>query len=225
MLEGSELHHCVGVSRARVGDIVKLLDGRGGTYEARVARIGEHEAALDVISFSKTIEAPPVDIAIGIIKAPRFDIAVEKCTELGIRRLIPFRAERSVWRGADDEGDLRVERIRRKIAASCKQSGRPYFPEIDRIESFESLVERISAYAAAFVAEQDSPSSAQSALQGIEGSVLGIVGPEGGLSPAEMERLVAKGAKPFSLGPFRLRTETAAICLSYRLTMLLRESL
>jgi 16S rRNA (uracil1498-N3)-methyltransferase len=224
LLDGPEFHHCVGVARVRVGDVVKLLDGRGGTYEARMARIGEREAVLDVIAFSKAIEPPPVDIAIGIIKAPRFDLAVEKCTELGVRRFIPFRAERSVWRGAGDEGDIRVERIRRKIVASCKQSGRPYFPEIDGIESFESLVERTAAYAASFVADQDSASSAPEGAQEIDGPVLGIVGPEGGLSPAEMERLVARGAKPFSLGPFRLRSETAAICISYRLMNRRRES-
>ena len=196
---------------------MKLLDGRGGTYEARVQRIGTREAVLDVISFSKAAELPPVDIAIAIIRAPRFDLAVEKCTELGVRRLMPFRAERSVRGGADDGGGLKVDRIRSKIVASCKQSGRPYFPVIDRIESFESLLERIPAYAAAFVADQHSASSCSDAAQAEEGPVLGIVGPEGGLSGAEMERLVAGGAKPLSLGPFRLRTETAAICLSYRL--------
>jgi 16S rRNA (uracil1498-N3)-methyltransferase len=189
-----------------------------------MARIGEYEAVLDVISFSKAIELPPVDIAIGIIKAPRFDLAVEKCTELGVRRLIPFMAERSVWRGADDEGDLKVERIRRKIAATCKQSGRPYFPEIDRVESFESLVERIPAYAASFVADQHSALSGSDVVQAVDGPILGIVGPEGGLSSAEMEHLVAKGAKLLSLGPFRLRTETAAICLSYRLMIRRLES-
>jgi 16S rRNA (uracil1498-N3)-methyltransferase len=207
----------VEVSRARVGDVVKLLDGRGGTYEARVSRIGPREAALDVISYSKAIEPPPVDIAIGIIKAPRFDLAVEKCTELGVRTIVPFRAERSVWRGAGDDGDLKVERIRRKIVASCKQSGRPYFPEIARVESFDTLVERIPGYAAAFVADQGSASSVPDVLRVEDGPVLGIVGPEGGLSREETERLVAGGAKLLSLGPFRLRTETAAICLSYRL--------
>jgi 16S rRNA (uracil1498-N3)-methyltransferase len=203
---------------------VKLLDGRGGTYEARVARIGAREAVLDVISFSKAIEPPPVDIAIGIIKAPRFDLAVEKCTELGVRMLIPFRAERSVWRGADDDCNLKVERIRRKIVASCKQSGRPYFPGIDRVESFESLIERIPAYAAVFVGDQQSPSSDSDIVCAGDGPVLGIVGPEGGLSGKEMERLVAGGAKLLSLGPFRLRTETAAICLSYRLMIRRPES-
>ncbi len=206
----------------RVGDIVKLIDGRGGTFEARLMRIAAREAVLEVLSFSKAPEPPPVDIAIGIIKAPRFDIAIEKCTELGVRRLVPFRAERSVWRGEGDEGDLKVERIRRKIAASCKQSGRPYIPSVDRIESYGSLLDLIPDYAAAFVADQHAISPVPGTGPGERGTVLGIVGPEGGLSPDELERLVARGARPVSLGPFRLRAETAAICLAY-LLMSIRE--
>jgi 16S rRNA (uracil1498-N3)-methyltransferase len=196
---------------------VKLIDGRGGTYEARLKRIAAREAVLEVLSFSKAPEPLPVDIAIGIIKAPRFDIAVEKCTELGVRRLVPFRAERSVWRDGGNEGDVKVERIRRKIAASCKQSGRAYIPSIDRIESYDSLLDLIPGYTAVFVAEQHAASPDPDAGELVSGPVLGIVGPEGGLSPGELERLVARGARPISLGPFRLRAETAAICLAYRL--------
>ncbi len=195
---------------------MRLIDGRGGTYEARLKRIAPREAVLDVLSFSRAPEPLPVDIALGIIKAPRFDLAVEKCTELGVRRLIPFRAERSVWRGSADGGDIKVERIRRKIVASCKQSGRPYIPSIDRIESFESLLDLIPGYAAAFVADQHEAPRLPGAGAG-DATVLGIVGPEGGLSPRELERLVERGAGILSLGPFRLRAETAAICLAFRL--------
>lgn len=179
--------------------------------------VGAREAVLDVISFSRGAEPFPVDIAIGIIKAPRFDLAVEKCTELGVRRIVPFTAERSVWRGANGEGKLKVERIRRKIVAACKQSGRPHFPAIDRIESFESLVELVSGYEAVFVADRHRGSAVPADALAVEGPVLGVVGPEGGLSGEERERLVGGGAKLISLGPLRLRTETAAICLSYRL--------
>jgi 16S rRNA (uracil1498-N3)-methyltransferase len=197
--------------------VVKLLDGRGGIYEARLTRIGTGTAELEVLAFARAIEHPPVDIAIGVIRAPRFDIAVEKCTELGVRRFIPFAAERSAWRAGEEAGDLKVERIRRKILASCKQSGRPYFPEVERIERFEALIEMISSYEAAYIADRESPLSEPDVAREGRGPVLGIVGPEGGLSRGEMERLAAAGARLLSLGPFRLRTETAAICLSYRL--------
>ena len=217
-LGGSEFHHCVHVSRVRPGDVVKLLDGRGCTYEARMRRIGAREAWFDVISCRTEREMPPVDIALGIIKAPRFDLAVEKCTELGVRRLIPFASERSVWRGGAAEAGRAVERMRRKILASCKQSGQPYFPGIDAPVDFEALVERLGSYAAAFLAEQHCEEGASALVSDAgNGPVLGIVGPEGGLTPGERAGLVAGGAVPVSLGPFRLRGETAAICLAYRL--------
>jgi 16S rRNA (uracil1498-N3)-methyltransferase len=196
---------------------VRLIDGRGGTYEARAARIAAREAVFEVLGFSRAPEPLPVDIAIGIIKAPRFDVAVEKCTELGVRRLIPFMAERSVWRGAGGDDEIKVERIRRKIVASCKQSGRSYIPSIDRIESFDSLLDLIPRYAGAFVADQYAAPRAPEPGQASSAPVLGIVGPEGGLSPGELERLAGRGARSLSLGRFRLRAETAAICLAYRL--------
>jgi 16S rRNA (uracil1498-N3)-methyltransferase len=184
-----------------------------------MGRIGAREAWLDVISCRKEPEPFPVDIALGIMKAPRFDIAVEKCTELGVRRLIPFASERSVWRGGAAEAGRSVARIRRKIVASCKQSGQPFFPGIEAPVDLEVLVERLGSYAAAFLAEQHIPEGASAPVSGAgEGPVLGIVGPEGGLTPEERAGLVAGGAVPVSLGPFRLRGETAAICLAYRLT-------
>lgn len=218
ILEGAEFHHCIHVSRVRCGEILKLLDGRGCTYEARVARIGAREATLEVLSCHRVDELPLVDIALAVIKMSRFDVAVEKCTELGVRRLIPFASERSVWRQEEMSSGARIERIRRKAIASCKQSGRSRFPEIDAAASLGALTDRFSSYAAVFLAEQHSSAIAAESVQVEgEGSVLGIVGPEGGLTPEERSGLVSKGAIPISLGPFRLRSETAAICLSYRL--------
>jgi 16S rRNA (uracil1498-N3)-methyltransferase len=217
MLRGEEFKHAARVSRVRPGDVVALLDGRGGTYEARVARVGAREVALEVLSREQAREGSRVDIALAVIKAPRFDLAVEKCTELGVRRLIPFIAERGLWRGKDAESGLKVERIRRKIVASCKQSGQPFFPEIAAPATVEELIEQIPSYSAVFLAEQDSEAREARAPKAGANPVLGIVGPEGGLTPREREGLISRGAIPVSLGPFRLRTETAAICLSYRL--------
>lgn len=217
MLAGPEFHHCARVCRVRAGETVALLDGRGGRYEARVERIGDGEAVLAVLSRSRAQAPPPVDMAVGVIRAPRFDLAVEKCTELGVRRLIPFVSERCVWRAGKGDDDVRVERIRRKVVASCKQSGQAFFPEIDPVSSFEALIGRFSSYRAVYIAEQHAaePSAGRAERRG--GPVLGIVGPEGGLSPEEREMLVSNGAIPLSLGPCRLRSETAAICLLYRL--------
>ena len=217
ILDGAEFHHCVRVSRVRPGDAVKLLDGRGGTYEARVERIDDRRAYLRVLALTRADALPPVDMALAIIKSPRFDLAVEKCTELGVRRLIPLASERSVWRGTGGAASFKIERIQRKVIASCKQSGQPYFPEIARITDIGALTEDLSRYRASYLADQDAGAPSATIGRSPGGAVLGIVGPEGGFSPAERSMLVDGGALPLSLGPFRLRSETAAFCLLYRL--------
>jgi len=217
ILEGPEFHHCARVCRFRTGDMVKLLDGHGGTYEARVMRIGARNMALEIHSRQEAPALLPVDIALAMIKGPRFDLAVEKCAELGVRRLIPFTSKRCVWRGSGDGSRAALDRIRRKIIASCKQSGQPYFPQIDAPSRLDALMERFSLYTVVYLAEQHSAMSASGPVDAGAGPFLGIVGPEGGLTPEEREGLVARGVVSLSLGSARLRSETAVICLAYRL--------
>jgi 16S rRNA (uracil1498-N3)-methyltransferase len=214
---GPEFHHLVRVSRIKVGEIVKLLDGRGGIYEAMVERIRDGEATLLIRSFFKSEETVPIDMALPLIKALRLDLAFEKCAEIGVRRIIPYMSERSVWRGGGQDVAHKRERLTRKVVAACKQSGQPHFPEVDQIRDFASLLEMLSAYSRAYLADRESEETAIDVPDNEGGQVLGIVGPEGGLSIRERESLVAQGVVPLSLGPFRLRSETAAICLLYRL--------
>lgn len=214
-LEGAEFHHGVRVSRLRVGDIVRLIDGAGGLYEARVERLDAARAFVRVLSVSRAGEALPVDLAVGLVKAPRFEIAVEKCAELGVRALLPFVSERCVWRGDEAEGALKIERMRRKLVASCKQAGQARLPEVAAPVELDELAGRVPSYGRVFLAD---PAGAQwGEPYPTDGAVLGVIGPEGGFTERERARLVDAGAVPLSLGPSRLRTETAAVCLLYRL--------
>lgn len=215
VLDGPEFHHSARVSRVRAGEIVRLIDGKGGLYEARVERIESDRAVMRVLSFERAPALPPVDIALGVIKTPRLEIAVEKCTELGARTIILFLSQRCVPRGGEETGALRIERLRRKVVASCKQSGRAHIPGIERVEDLDGLVGRFPAYGRVFLADPGGEEGGRAA--GGSRGALGIVGPEGGFSPAERDLLVKAGAEPLGLGPTRLRAETAAICLLYRL--------
>ncbi len=214
---GPEFHHLVRVSRVKVGEIVKLLDGSGGIYEAMVEKIRDGEATLLIKSFFESEEPAPIDMALPLIRAPRLDIAFEKCAEIGVRKIIPYISERSVWRGGGQDVVHKRERLTRKVVAACKQSGQPHFPEVDQIRNFASLLEMLSTYSGVYLADRESEVTAIDMTENEGGQVLGIVGPEGGLSVGERESLVAHGAVPLSLGSFRLRSETAAICLLYRL--------
>jgi 16S rRNA (uracil1498-N3)-methyltransferase len=216
VLAGAEFHHCVRVSRARPGDLVRLLDGRGVTYEARLARVGVREAVFEVVSRKETAAVLPVDIAIGLIKAPRFDSAVEKCAELGVRSLIPFTSERCVRR-IEGGGRGWTERIHRKVVAACKQAGRAAFLAVEEPVSLDELARRFSAYGAVYVGDAEGQASAPACAEKSEHGLLGIAGPEGGLAPEELDMLLSAGAVPVSLGAFRLRSETAAVALACRL--------
>ena len=217
VLDGSEFHHCTKVCRVKAGQHVKLLDGRGSVYDAVVERIGPREARLRVTGATKALEQPRVDLALAVLKAPRLDIALEKCTEIGVRRFIPFTAARSVWRGDGGGSAAKLDRMKRKVAAACKQSGQPYLPVVEAVSDFAGFLERLGLYERVFVAERGAVSM-RTDMSAARGSILGVVGPEGGFEPDEARRLTECGAVALSLGPFRLRSETAAVCLLYRLT-------
>lgn len=216
-LTGSEHHHLARVSRVKVDEPVRLLDGRGGLYEARVEHITGHETVLKIVSYEKKSGPPSIDLALALCKAPRLDIAIEKCSELGLRGFIPFVSERSVWRGGEGESERKRDRMKRKIRAACKQSGQPHFPTVSKILEFESVLYILRSYSMVFIADIDGKDPSEKLGLAAGGTVLGIVGPEGGLSSGERGSIIANGAEAVSLGASRLRSETAAICLLYRL--------
>ncbi len=217
ILGGDEGHHLSRVSRARVGDRVGLLDGRGTISEATVLKIQKTSVELRIES-KRTVEKPyPVDLALAVIKAGRMDLVAEKCTEIGVRRIIPYLCERSVWKGNEEDAANKRERLVRKVESACKQCGQPWFPEVTPIMKFQGLAGMIPGYAKTFLA--DAGGRARLCRDDFAGKapVLGITGPEGGLSDGEHSQLADAGAEFLSLGRFRLRSETAAICLAFRL--------
>jgi 16S rRNA (uracil1498-N3)-methyltransferase len=217
VLTGEEYHHLVRVTRAKVGDDVSVLDGSGGIFETTLRRIGREEAVLEVRSYRKGEPPRRIDMALALTRAHRLDFAVEKCSEIGLRRFLPFVARRSVWRGGERETAHKRGRLERKVAAACKQSGNPYFPTVEPVMDFAALLATIGGYGVACLADPAGGPVESAVARITEGDVLGIVGPEGGFTDGERERLVAAGAVPISLGPHLLRSETAAICLLFRL--------
>jgi 16S rRNA (uracil1498-N3)-methyltransferase len=229
-MTGREFHHLAHAARRSIGDEIMLLDGTGGIHRTRVVEVASRHAVLRIVSSEQVPGPVGIDMALALIKAPRLDLAVEKCVELGVGRLLPVISERSVWRGGAGVADKKRERLRRKVRAACKQSGQPYFPDVSEILSFGDALARIPGYESAFVAEAVGRKPGESLTahplearaterHGARGAkrVLGIVGPEGGFSGHERDLLARAGAVPVSLGGARLRSETAAICLLYRL--------
>lgn len=215
VLRGGEFHHLAHVIRARAGQELTLLDGSGGIYAARVKSVGTEEAILEILDARSVDRPPEIDLALPALKAPRLDVAVEKCTEVGFGTLILFSSKRSVWKERD--AGRKRERLERKIVSACKQSGQPFFPRVGAITDLNGLLERIPEYGRVYLADDRGVVLEETGTPPAEGVILAIVGPEGGFTGIERTELVASGALPVSLGGARLRSETAAICLLYAL--------
>ena len=217
VLGGEEFHHLIRVVRARKGAEVRLLDGKGGVYRAALRDIGKDEAVLDILDRTIHERPPAIDIAISAIKAPRLDLAAEKCSEIGLRRLIIFSSERSVRKPGKRGDKGKTERFQRKVLSACKQSGQPFFTEIVQYGGLEDVIDIFTDYRHVYLADHGGTSCTDDGIARSEGAILGIVGPEGGFTDDERGRMASTGATKLSLGHYRLRSETAAICLLFKL--------
>jgi len=218
IVRGDEFHHMVHVSRLKRGDIVGLLDGQGTTYKAVIDLVSRDLAELRIVDIEKK-KSPGFDLAIAIISPQRLDWAIEKCTEIGLGRFIPFTSGRCVWRGSEEKRKKKKERLIRKAISACKQSGQSWFPDIKEIVDFESLVKEIDGYEVILLASSSGRHirslSENLGVRPGDAKVLGIIGPEGGFNEYEEQALVMSGAIPVNLGQSRLRTETASVLLTF----------
>ena len=152
---------------------------------------------------------PRIAILQAIPKGDRGELAVELMTEAGADVIVPWAAQRSVaiWRG-----DRAARSLARWISAAeqaAKQSRRSWFPEVTEQADLAAAMRRISAAALAIVLDPDAQESLTAPVVPAEGEVVLVVGPEGGVSPAENDAFLAAGAVRARLGPTVMRASSA----------------
>lgn len=218
--------HCVRVLRHQQGDSVYVSSGNGNLYLCRILSANPRCTLLEVLSTENG--AGTHNYRLWMAVAPtknldRFEWFTEKAVEMGIDRITPLlcaHSERKVYNR---------ERGERLILAASKQSIKTTIPQLDEITAFKAFLEQAEDFPGArFIAycDQDFASglntrnSLQSALETVLQSednpqMLCAIGPEGDFSAEEVALALKAGFKPLSLGPSRLRTETAALlCVS-----------
>jgi 16S rRNA (uracil1498-N3)-methyltransferase len=218
VVTGSDLHHLRDVLRLQPGEEVAVADGSGAQAVARIVAVGPDEASLEVVRALPSAALPDVTLVQGLSRGPKMDLVVEKTTELGVARIVPVVMRRSVVRIDGAEGGRKAGRWRRVAEAAAKQSQRPSVPTVDEPLPFEALRGVLEAFDVVLVPwEVTAPSgpgiggALRAAGASAGSSVAVVVGPEGGMDPAEVETLALLGAVPVSLGATILRTETAAV--------------
>jgi 16S rRNA (uracil1498-N3)-methyltransferase len=210
VLTGDEGRHAARVRRIGVGEIVCVGDGRGAVLTTTVLEVRPDGLVLGV---STRVLSPPPDPRVVVVQAlpkgERAEIAVEVLTELGVDEIVPWSAARSIaqWRG--EKATKAVEKWQRTADEASKQSRRAFIPSITPLVTTAQVAERIGGMSAAFVLHEDARDALVQVALPADGDIALIVGPEGGISPDELERFSAAGAHPVRLGEPILRTSTA----------------
>lgn len=213
-----EAHHLRDVLRVAPGDVVTVFDGAGRRVRARVASAGGHGLMLEPVAAVETVPRaiPAVTLLQALPKGSRMDTIVEKGTELGMTRLVPVVTDRTITRPDADKADRRRERWERIAHSAARQCGVDWFPEIAPLQT---LAEALSARPEGDVLLVGDLSGSPRRMADIVDelardcppSVSLLIGPEGDLTPAELEAARAAGAIGISMGPLVLRTDTAAL--------------
>jgi len=192
VLDEDDRHHFARVLRVRAGDAITVADGRGSWRPCRFGDPLEVTGAIEVVAAA----SPPLTVAFALVKGERPELIVQKLTELGIDRIVPFVAGRSVVRPDAGRVERQVQRWRRVAREAAMQSRRAWLPSVSDPVPFATVAEDPSAVRADRGGAP--PDVAHTTV---------IVGPEGGWTDTERELVPTT----LALGPQVLRAETAAI--------------
>jgi len=229
-LATEEARHLRDVLRLKAGDEVYVFNGAGREFHCLVEESRRHRAQLKVISEVDPArpESPlRLTLAVALLKGEKFDLVVQKATELGVTRVVPVATKLADIR-LRDEADTakRVARWQRIALEAAKQSGRAVIPEITSPWSFESLLQNAARNSQSSVATSErncllfSERDGQTILQAKEtlpanaSSLTALVGSEGGWTDEEITRARQAGWTIVTLGGRTLRAETAAIAVT-----------
>jgi len=210
VLTGAEAHHAARVKRLAVGEPALLADGHGGLAEVRASQVSPGRVVFDVLS-RRSLEPPQPRLVVvqALPKRERAELAVELLTELGVDEIVPWSADRAISQWKGDRVAKGVAKWRRTAQEAAKQSRRARIPAVSQLAGSTEVAGRIAAAELALLLDSDADQPLSGVAVPAAGEVLLVVGPEGGLSPAELALFTGRGGRPVRLGAEVLRTSTA----------------
>ena len=215
VVEGDEGFHAATVRRIRPGEALVLSDGAGTVADCVVLTVDKRTLTARVEQ--RRWVAPPspsVTIVQAIPKSERSELAIEIATEAGADEFVAWQATRCMARWDGERAEKGLRRWRAVARSAARQSRRARIPAVTGPVSTDAVCayirERVEAGAAAVVLHESSDRPLRDAPLAAAGAIILVVGPEGGLTDAEIDALAGSGAVAVRLGPTVLRTSTAA---------------
>ena len=207
-LSGDAHTHAAYALRIRVGDYITVFDGRGRDYACKVKEIKKDKTLLELLSTTENTGESKISVTLylSVIKQDRFELAVQKATELGVKKIVPVYStftQRNV--------SLNYDRLNKIAISACEQCGRSQLPTIEQSLDFDELLDRVKNTYMIFPWEREMHGRMKDAIDNSKTDVSVFVGPEGGITEEEKIKLTEMGAKSVTLGTRILRAETAAI--------------
>ena len=206
-LEGNQANYLGRVMRVSEGDAVILCDDVTGEWACRVTQVAKRRVDLEVEERLRPREAvPDIWLCPALLKKDRFDLVLEKATELGAGQLHPVLLRRCV------ATSLNADRARAIVTEAAEQCARTALPALAEPRRLDAMLRDWPADRTLFFADEEGGAPAADSFAAHPGPAALLIGPEGGFDPAEREAVRAcPRAVPITLGPRILRAETAAI--------------
>ncbi|MCM2980707.1 16S rRNA (uracil(1498)-N(3))-methyltransferase [Niallia circulans] len=221
-IQEDDYHHIVRVMRMDIDDEIYCVNSLQQAARCRIEKISENEVIAKVVQWLEgEIELPiSVSIVSGLPKGDKLEWIIQKGTELGAFKFIPFIAARSVVKWDEKKGGKKLVRWNKIAKEAAEQSHRTMIPEVSSPISIKELIKLSEGYNVKLIAYEEEAREGESSVltKSLESmtkgqSILALFGPEGGLTESEVALLKEHGFVTCGLGPRILRTETAPLYL------------
>lgn len=209
-LEAGPSRHLAGALRLRAGAEITLFDGRGGEYSAHLSSVDGKRTSASITGHSAIERESPLRVHLGICvsRGERMDWIVQKATELGVCQISPLLSERTEVKLHGPRAAKKIQHWQQIAISACEQSGRNRIPLLHPLQALPTWCAEVEAACKLVLHHRSHCALAELAPAS---DLALLIGPEGGLSSAEINAAEQWGFNPLALGPRILRTETAPL--------------
>ena len=206
-LSQPQAHYLFGVMRLKVGQVVVLFNGKDGEWQSEIVEAGKRKGVLECTVQSRPLQMPPdLWLCFAPIKKTRTDFIVAEATEMGAAKICPVQTEFT------NSERIKQERLQAHVVEAAEQCGGTYVPEVTALQKLGAMLDHWPQERQLMFCDEVELGAATSLASAASGPWAILIGPEGGFSPKERERLRAmEQSHVVSLGPRILRADTAAV--------------